>query len=807
MIKALQKLKGRSVAELRTRGRQAAHVWAERRGWSARDGGLASDAEFFALLDGLSVRDTDGLLAHFRARTAPRFFAGFADPQETRAELARQFGGRAAAAVVARAERVCQGKFDLLGMRGLDFGRPVDWRLEPLSGKKSPLVHWSRIDYLNAEVAGDKKIVWELNRQQHFMTLGRAYWHTGDERYAQVFAAHADTWLDANPPKLGINWVSSLELAFRAVSWLWALYFFKDSPSLTPALFLRLAKSLVLHAWHLESYLSTYFSPNTHLTGEALGLYYLGTLLSGCRDAARWRDTGRRILLAQLDRQIRPDGVYFEQSTYYHRYTTDFYLHLYLLAEANQDEAVLGDDRLRGKLTALLDHLLYVTRPDGTTPFFGDDDGGRLVQLDERPCADFRATLMTGAALFARADYKYVAGEPTEEVLWLTGARGWRSLAALAPAPPAQTSRAFPDGGYYVMRDGWMADANYMLLDAGPHGAPALNYGHAHADALAFDLAAHGRTLLVDPGTYTYTGASEWRDHFRTTQAHNTLTVDGASSSVPASPFRWQHIANASARTWLTTPRFDYLVAEHDGYLRLAPPARHERGVLFLKRDYWIVRDRVATTGQHRCDLTFQFAPDAAPVLSDKDDCVREASLGAAGLELYTFAPGGAWRREEGYVSPAYGARMPAPVYKFSAAAKGAQEFITLLVPSHLKQAAHAAREIAAVGGRAFALQGHAARAVRDVLLVGDGRVVEADRFASDFAWAWVRFNDEEDAPVEMVLLDGRCLRFDGSVLVQAARRVGYVAARRAGGEWSVETDGDCAVSVEAVESSSYVRN
>src|SRR5205085_3460999 len=120
-----------------------------------------------------------------------------------------------------------------------------------------------------------------------------------------------------NPPKLGINWASSLEVAFRAISWLWALHFFRDAAALTPPLYLRLLKSLYAHARHVETYLSTYFSPNTHLTGEALGLYYTGTLLPEFKRAAHWRKLGARILLAQLARHVKPDGVYLEHSTYY----------------------------------------------------------------------------------------------------------------------------------------------------------------------------------------------------------------------------------------------------------------------------------------------------------------------------------------------------------------------------------------------------------------------------------------------------------------------------------------------------------
>src|SRR5205085_12163391 len=147
-----------------------------------------------------------------------------------------------------------------------------------------------------------------------FATLGQAYWYTRNEHHAETFVAHLTGWMDANPPKLGINWASSLEVAFRAISWLWALHFFRQSPSLTADVFARTMKFLYLHARHLETYLSTYFSPNTHLTGEALGLFYLGTMLPEFHRAGRWRVLGWKILLEQLDRHVRPDGVYFEQA-------------------------------------------------------------------------------------------------------------------------------------------------------------------------------------------------------------------------------------------------------------------------------------------------------------------------------------------------------------------------------------------------------------------------------------------------------------------------------------------------------------
>ena len=776
-IEKLQKLRGRTPAELRVRAAQLFAARAERYGLS-NGARLLTDEALFKLFDvnhvGLGRVSAESLLEHFRARTSPAFFASFENREETVAELRTRFGQGAEDALLKLARRICEGRFSLLGLTDLDFGSPPDFHLEPVSGKRSPLVHWSRMDELSADLTGDKKIVWELNRCQYLTILGRAYWHTLDERYAQTAVAHLGAWMDQNPPKLGVNWVSSLEVALRAISWLWALYFFKDSPHVQPAFFLRALKYLYLHGRHLETYLSTYSSPNTHLTGEALGLFYLGSLLAELKAAGRWRLVGEQILLEALSRHVRPDGVYFEQSSYYHRYTTDFYTHFYLLARANGTRLA---PLLEEKLTALLDHLMYITRPDGTTPLFGDDDGGRLLMLGESAPNDFRAALSTGAAVFSRDNYKYVAGaKAAEETLWLLGTEGLRAFDRLDAHAPPEASRAFMDGGYYVMRDGWTPESNYLLIDCGPHGT--LNCGHAHADALSFELAARGRTLLVDPGTYTYTGEPAVRDAFRRSDAHNTLTIDGESSSVPAGTFNWQSVARVSARAWSSQSRFDYFEGTHDGYARLSSPATHERSILFLKDDYWIMRDRVETTGRHQYDLRFHFAADARPVIKSEEatEVLREGAIRMPGLEVAAFGASGAWREEEGWVSLCYGERSLAPVRVFSTEAEGALAFVTFLMPRRVGQEAAQVSEMAAENGLAFEVMREDERDV--LMLLKSVGAVEAAGFVSDFAWTWLRFESGSGRLKEMLLLDGQRLEKGGEELFKAAERIASAIVR-----------------------------
>jgi glycosyltransferase involved in cell wall biosynthesis len=783
------KLSNMSVAELRVRSAQFLAAFSERRGWSNLIKLPSDDALLKSLSNhaGNPSRSATELFAQFRARQRSAFFTAFVDREKSTAEFRRRFP-LAEFEIIAQANRILGGRFDLLGFKNLDFGQPINWQLEPVSKKSTPSVHWSRLDYLDAEVVGDKKITWELNRHQYFVTLGQAYWLTGDERYAATFVAHLESWMDQNPPKLGINWASSLEIAFRSISWLWALEFFKDSPALDSHLYLRVLKFLYLNARHLETYLSTYFSPNTHLTGEALGLFYLGTLLPEFKEAKRWRERGKEILIEQLSRQVRADGVYFEQSSYYHRYTTDFYTHFLILSRLNNETLPA---QVEDTLQLLLDHLMHITRPDGTSPLFGDDDGGRLLFLDRRRPNDFRGALSNGAALSRRSDYKYVANALAEETFWLLGPEGARQFDEIEAAAPASDSKDFPSGGYYVMRDGWSANSNYLLFDCGPHGAH--NCGHAHADALAIEVAPRGRSLLVDPGTFTYTGSKELRDSFRSSASHNTLTIDGRSSSIPAGPFSWSTMAKCQPLPWINARRFTYVEGEHDGYGELPVQATHNRAILFLKNDYWVLRDRVTSDGEHDLELRFHFAADAARQMCPEQEAKAPIlkSSETPGLQLFCASETGSWSREEGSISHCYGSRVTAPVCVFSERSKGSRELLTLLLPLAAGTKQFEVREVEAIGGRAIEIT---AEHYRDFIMLRDEQrsVIETVRFVSDFKWTWARFNrsDEQkaDTLMELVVMKGQHLQVDGKDTLKSARPIEYVVATRVGDRFRLET-------------------
>jgi hypothetical protein len=428
-------------------------------------------------------------LERFRARVEARFFPG-AVSDAVPALVAWRFPD-AAARLRQAADAACRGRFDLLGYRGLHFGDPIDWHLDPVAGRRAPRVHASRLDPLDAGTVGDSKVVWELGRQQWLVGLGQAWALTGQARYARAFAAALDAWLDANPPGVGLAWASSLEVALRVIAWTWALALFRRAEPLTPALFARVREAVGAHARHVRRYLSRDFSPNTHLTGEALGLLYAGLCFDDLRGAPDWRRTGLRLLVREIERQVLPDGVYVEQSTCYGRYTADIYLHLLVLAGRHD---LRLPPSVRARTGALLGWLADLRGADGAVPAIGDADGGRLLPLAPRAPDDFDDTLALGAAVLDAS-----AAAATPEALWLLGERAPAGAAAPPARPPRDRSTARAAGGWLVMRAG----GDRLVFDVGPLGCP-VSGDHGHADLLAVQCEAGGEPFLVDAGTGSY---------------------------------------------------------------------------------------------------------------------------------------------------------------------------------------------------------------------------------------------------------------------------------------------------------------
>ncbi len=620
------------------------------------------------------------LLGHrFREQLPGRFFEGATG--HVGALLADVCPG-AEEGLKVSADRLCEGRFDLLGFRDLSFGDPVDWHLDPQARRRVPLTHWSMIDPFDPAVVGDCTLIWALNRHQWLITLGQIYRLTGDERYALCFAETVRDWIRTNPIGMGINWVDSAEVSFRLLAWCWALVLFQQSPVLTPDLFTLLLDAIRAHAAHVERYLSYSDSPNPRFTTEALGLFYAGTLFQELRSADRWCTLGFRLLVEQLRKHGFADDIYFAQSTGYQRYTIDSYLHFLILADIN---GIPVPWFVQERLQTMLDVLVALRQPNGILPRMGDSDGGRLLPLSARGADDCRDVFSVAAVLFKRADYAWAAGGPTPELLWLLGLPGMNEFKSLSlDVPAGRPSQSFRYGGYVTMRSGWENDSHHLIFDVGSLDS-ATRPEQDHADLLSIQCSAFGQPMLADPGLSGF-AHSEWRDYFRSTAAHSAVMVDRTDQAEPSGLVSWKRMPRASLREWTLNDTFELADADHDAYRRLDDPVLHRRRVLFVKRRYWILIDDLSGKQQHRIDLRFQFLP-----LEVELEDVRTTVWSTTGPGLYLVPFSSSPLQAElqqasevplaGWYAPEYGRRVPAPMVRYSVSAPLPLRIVTLLYP------------------------------------------------------------------------------------------------------------------------------
>lgn len=646
-------LSSQLASRIRRRLRSKLTRFRHRAGWSTLETGPV----------GLATDFRHPIDARHKARLIARYCSEFAAAAQRELE---------------QAQRLLRHEFDLLG-HPMQYDRAIAWSRDPVSGRDWSNGYSAAIPYRGADRLGDIKLPWELNKHQYFFTLGKAAWLTGEPIYAREIVEQIDAWIGANPCHSGIHWISALETGTRVISWILTYPFYADACG--PAARERLLRSIAQHLLFVEQNLSVDAHPNTHLAGEA-AILAVGGLFIDCKHSERWLRLGLQHLEEQIHRQVRPDGVHAEQSIAYHRFFLDQYylVHAFLRTHGRSFSATTLE-----RMERMTQFLMDVMHPDGSVPTFGDCDEARGIWCRADAPSDYRSLLALGVANFGRGDFKMAARAATEELLWLHGEDALDRFATASARAPQHLSAAYPDAGYYVMRSGWDENAAVLAFDCGPLGHGAA--GHGHADALSLQLFARGCHFLGDPGTYSYNLDYDCRDRFRSTRAHNTISIDDLDQSVGRDRMSWATQANARCRRWLCTAWFDLVEGEHDGYGRLEHPVTHGRAVIFIKPDVWVIFDRLTGSGEHRFQSRLHPRPDCTVTTAASGSAMTLSSQSGARLDFSLVGGLGtddapSLETIEDWYSESYGKKVPATSIAITGAMRGATALATALSSS-----------------------------------------------------------------------------------------------------------------------------
>jgi len=565
-----------------------------------------------------------------------------------------------AQAVLAEADRYARGEYTLLNF---SYTEPdIDWLRDPDTGRVSPLAFGPDIDYRDHARVGNYKNIWEKSRFHHLTILALAHALTKKGPYADTVHRQLLSWAGANPAPLGINWHSPLELGVRLISLTWIERLLRGTTAHDELFGASGAMWPVVYwsQWMIEQSRSHGSSANNHLIGEMAGLLAAALQWPYFDESDRWRRLAMDALEKNIVAQTFPSGLNREMAFSYHLFTLEFFTLCGI--EAERFGAPFSQT-YRDRARRMFEVIPMVLDTGAALPSYGDGDEGMALLL--RPSGSSRLDW-----LFRLGGRWLGAGTPAPPGgsgalaadLILPGVAD-RSVAA--HEPPA--SAAFEDAGVYVLSSGrGTPEELFVLADAGPLGFLA-TAAHGHADALSFTLSAGGAPVLVDPGTYTYHADPHWRDYFRSTKAHNTVTVDGKDQSEMGGPFLWTHKAVARAISFSAAAAGGVLIAEHDGYRRPGGGVVHRR-TLALDARTLTVTDDLTGGGTHEIEWRLHFDPAATVRL---DGAALEAVFdgGAASFVLdgamrWALAKG---EDDAGWVSKGFNLKTPACTLKGTA--------------------------------------------------------------------------------------------------------------------------------------------
>jgi hypothetical protein len=594
------------------------------------------------------------LLDHFRNRQSPHFFAGFSDTHGDIAKLQQSLFPIQTEQLIESARRISvDHRWPLLGYGEKDFGHPIEWRRDFVSGEIWPLEFHGDVNL--AREGADVRILWELNRLTHLITLGRAYIQTRDEQHAETFFSQLDSWREQNPVGRGPNWACAMEVSLRAMNLLAAFQLFRTSRGLTGARLMTILGVFDAHGAHIRRNLEySYIATSNHYLSDVVGLLWLGIMLPELASAKRWREFGMREMLREMEVQILDDGADFESSTGYHRFVLELFLYSFILCRTNQIEI---PERYWRTLHAMLMYVRAYLRLDGRAPLIGDTDSGQVLPITKRDADDHAYVLAIGASVLNDSLFKLDdSGTIPEELLWLTGSEGVRTYQELPVNRTDRKSKAFADAGAYVLRDKDL----YLLFNASGCGAKGRG-SHGHNDALSIEVAACGTPFIIDPGTYVYRSDLNERHLFRSTAYHSTLEVDGyeQNTTLVDLPFVIGNEAKPHVVAWETNDERDVVIAEHHGYARLDKPISHRRRIEFDKQHrYWLVEDKVFGSDEHIFKFRFHVAPGLVTSVGETGTVTISASQSGNRLLIVPLDEEWPVEIESRWTSRDYGAKI-----------------------------------------------------------------------------------------------------------------------------------------------------
>ncbi len=330
----------------------------------------------------------------------------------------------------------------------------------------------------------ERSPLWNHNLHyfEYLFALTKQYEDSKEQMYLEKIKTYIAAWIKNNPQGSKNSAWECYPIALRLPNWI-DLYSLLENdisadPEFQKVFFHTLFDQYVYLLNHLEKHLlaNHYF--------EDLKALVIASIFFG---DDKVREVATAKLIEQCVEQIHEDGMQYERSPMYQKILLEDLIRVEVALESGGNQ----NEKIRRYIKKMLDVAYSLESGLDRLPLF--NDCGKNI---------------------------------TKSIEALTKAS--KILLGISP----EQKYSFSNSGFYIFEfeDGWK-----LVVDGGQPG-PDYSPGHAHCEAMAFELFHKGKPLFVNCGTYAY--QCDQRSFFKSTQAHNTVQVSGVEQSECWSSFR-----------------------------------------------------------------------------------------------------------------------------------------------------------------------------------------------------------------------------------------------------------------------------
>ncbi|MEA9414149.1 heparin-sulfate lyase HepC [Flavobacterium sp. PL02] len=508
------------------------------------------------------------------------------------------------------------------GYPAYDYGKDINWQYRPVQ---------------------DQLVTTFLHRTAFWEPLGIVYNSTGDEKYAQEWVLEVRDWIKKNkqgayPDDKDYAW-KAFVVSFRLNHWSGYFNMFLDSSNFTPAFLMEFLNSYNEQANYV---MANYTDIGNHRLYEALHLMYAGSSFPELKQAITWRKSGIEVLNEEIKKQVLPDGVQFELSPSYHIGSIKIFLDALQIAQLNGAENEFPES-YRNLVEKMILAVGKYSFPDYTFPLYGN-------------------SFLTNKTMMLKNYEKWAKAFPQNEQIKYYATDG------KSGKQPDYLSSSLPNAGFYAFRNGWDLAATIMQIKVGP---PA--EFHSHPDNGNFVLWIKGLDFTPDSGSFIYANVGNQenskRDWYRSTKAHQTLTIDNKNIINDAKVIKWQPDGNLQQLSYIN-PSYKDL--------------DHQRSFLFIDKTFFVIIDRAIGSATGNLGIHYNLKEDSKATLNTSNNSIITNYNDGNNLLIQVLDKDKVSLKEEsGFVSYQYQKETSRPAFVFekNKSDTTTQGFISILYP------------------------------------------------------------------------------------------------------------------------------